>query len=483
MKGAFMRTRTIVALVLALVAVTARHASLAPKSLPKAELIQDVNKLGENAFCRFDFTFGSDSCPDQFTPLATDVAFIGLEPVNGFALWRTDGTRAGTTLIRDVNSIRIFDPLVAGNGVMFFAALDRSGQFGTELWRSDGTFNGTVMVADLNPGPASSQGPSPQMLNAAGMLYFLASDGVSGFELWKIEAGRSVPGTGLLPRPQLVKDIYPGPGHGAPQAFAFAGSTLFFVAQDPEQGFELWKSDGTSEGTVLVKDVLPGAESSIPYPIVPFGDRVLFSTDLSDDEARSGLWISDGTEAGTLRLESPPFVSNIIVAGHRAFFLSWTDETGPEWGVTDGTVAGTHVIDARPGPEGLGDSYWFAALGNNLIFSPTDGDRPGTAFEPWISDGTVEGTRLLKDIEPGVFSSDAKYFTVVGGLAFFSAFDTAHGAELWVTDGTTEGTRLVKDLNHGPGSAFPRSLRSIRGALYMSADDGVHGFEPWKVTP
>ena len=71
----------------------------------------------------------------------------------------------------------------------------------------------------------------------------------------------------------------------------------------------------------------------------------------------------------------------------------------------------------------------------------------------------------------------------MGNLVFFSAFDTAHGNELWVTDGTTEGTRLVKDLNHGPGSAFPRSLRNIRGVLYMSADDGVHGFEPWKVTP
>ena len=288
-----MRTGTFVALPIALVVFTTHEASLAPRALPKAELIQDVNKVGESGFCRFDYTFGSDSCPEQFTPLATDVAFLALDP-NGFALWRTDGTRAGTTLIRDVNSIRIYNPIVAGNGVMFFVAQDRSGQFGTELWRSDGTFNGTVMVADLNPGPASSQGPSPQMLNAGGVLYFLATDGVSGGELWKIEAGRSVPGTGLLPRPQLVKDIYPGPGPGGAGPLAFAGSTLFFGAQDPEHGVELWKTDGTTEGTVLVKDILPGPESSTPFQIVPFGDRVLFTTYLYDDQARSGLWISDG---------------------------------------------------------------------------------------------------------------------------------------------------------------------------------------------
>ena len=478
-----MRTRTIVALVLALVALTAQRASLASRALPKAELIRDLNKLGELGFCRTGSTFGTDSCPEEFTPLAIDVAFMAFDPINGFALWRTDGTRAGTALIRDVNSIRIFNPITAGNGVIFFAALDRSGQFGTELWRSDGTYNGTVMVADLNPGPASSLGPGVQMLNAAGMLYFLADDGVHGFELWKIEAGRSVPGTGLLPRPQLVKDIYPGPGPGSPQGFALAGSTLFFLAQDPDHGAELWKSDGTSEGTVMVKDILPGAESSAPFPIVAFGDRVLFSTQLFDDEARRGLWVSDGTEAGTVRLASPPFVSNIVAAGNRAFFFAFTDEAGPEWGVTDGTVAGTHVIDALPGPEGLGDSPWVAALGNKLIFSPANGDQQATSFEPWISDGTVEGTRLLKDIEPGFFSSAPREFTTVGDLVFFSAFDTAHGTELWVTDGTTEGTRLVKDLNHGPGDAFPVLLRNIRGVLYMRADDGVHGFEPWKVTP
>ena len=114
----------------------------------------------------------------------------------------------------------------------------------------------------------------------------------------------------------------------------------------------------------------PGVVRSHPNRAVRRPGAVLHL--FAADESRSGLWISDGTEAGTLRLESQPFVSNIIAAGNRAFFLSFTDETGPELGVTDGTVAGTHVIDARPGPEGLGDSYWFAALGNNLIFSPTE---------------------------------------------------------------------------------------------------------------
>jgi ELWxxDGT repeat protein len=373
--------------------------------------------------------------------------------------------------------------VIAGNGVMFFSARDDAGRYGSELWRSDGTAAGTAMVADINPGPAGSQTNSGVgMINGGGMLYFSANDGVSGFELWKIEAGRTVPGTGEPPQPRLVKDIYPGPGGSSPQDFAYAGSTLFFLAYDPDHGGELWKSDGTADGTVMVKDIVPGPGSSFPDSLVAFGERVLFSTYTFDDESVIGLWISDGTEAGTMQIKPEAGDPDIVVAGNRAFLSGWTPDTGFELWVTDGTVAGTHPIDALPGPEGLEPWSWRAALGNNLIFTATNPSVPGH-FEPWISDGTVEGTRLLKDIEPGPLGTGPRQHTVVGDLVFFSAWDSAHGDELWVTDGTTEGTRLVKDINRGPASASPGYLRSIRGVLYLRANDELHGFEPWKVTP
>ena len=475
-----MRNRTIVVLALALVALSGRHVSLASRPLPVAELIADLNKKSLSGFCRFN-DFGTDSCPEDFNALGTDVAFIAVEPINGFALWRTDGTAKGTKVIRDINSIRIFD-FASGNGVLFFTGFDRSGQFGIELWRTDGTFNGTVMVADINPGPASGLPNFLTMVNAGGMLYFTANDGVSGSELWKIEAGRSVPGTNLLPRPQLVKDIYPGPGQGGPSSFALAGSTVFFMAQDGVHGFELWKTDGTAAGTVLVKDILPGPESSFPQ-LIAFGDRVIFTTEYRDG-VDGGLWISDGTASGTVSLGTPPFAGEVVVAGNRAFFRANTEETGDELWVTDGTVAGTHVIDAIPGPGGLSPN-WSAPLGNSLVFSPTGDVDPTTAVaEPWITDGTVEGTRQLKEIEPGPLISGARQYITVRDVVFFIAFDSRHGEELWVTDGTTEGTRLVRDINHGPGDSNPRVFQGrVGGSLYMSANDGVHGFEPWKVTP
>src|SRR5882672_7057292 len=78
-------------------------------------------------------------------------------------------------------------------------------------------------------------------------LFFAASDGVSGVELWKTN-GTDV-GT------VLVKDINPGPGNSAPLGFTVFNGALYFAANDGASGFELWKTDGTPGGTLLVKDI------------------------------------------------------------------------------------------------------------------------------------------------------------------------------------------------------------------------------------
>jgi ELWxxDGT repeat protein len=57
--------------------------------------------------------------------------------------------------------------------------------------------------------------------------------------------------------PFLVKDINPGAFNSYPQSLTVVGNTLFFTAYDGVNGFELWKSDGTAAGTVLVKDIRP----------------------------------------------------------------------------------------------------------------------------------------------------------------------------------------------------------------------------------
>src|SRR5690606_1067642 len=96
----------------------------------------------------------------------------------------------------------------------------------------------------------------------------------------------------------------------------------------------------------------------------------------------------------------------------------------------------------------------------------------------WISDGTTQGTKLLKDIQPGAGGSDPSGFVVHNGELYFTATTLQYGSELWKTDGTTAGTTLVKDVRvgHTLGSE-PGYLGSFNGYLYFTASsDGFNTF-------
>jgi ELWxxDGT repeat protein len=136
------------------------------------------------------------------------------------------------------------------SGTLFFSADD--GNVGHELWKSDGTPGGTVLVRDINP--ASGHSYPRHLANVNGTLFFAANDGTRGHELWKSD-GTS---TGTV----LVKDIRPGPtglNSSNPYSLTNVVGRLFFIANDGTNGRELWISDGTSTGTVLVKDINQGA--------------------------------------------------------------------------------------------------------------------------------------------------------------------------------------------------------------------------------
>src|SRR5262249_60875323 len=92
----------------------------------------------------------------------------------------------------------------------------------------------------------------------------------------------------------LVKDITPGAGSGFPGNLTSVNGTLFFTATDPATGTELWKRDGTAAGTVLVKDVTPGSGSSSPTNLSNAGGTLYFSTFTT-----GGFWKCDGNTAGT----------------------------------------------------------------------------------------------------------------------------------------------------------------------------------------
>ncbi len=378
-------------------------------------------------------------------------------------LWITDGTAAGTRIVKVFAGSAISQLIMVGARVYF--SVD-DGVHGQELWSSDGTAAGTVLVADINPG---ATGSFPTfMTNVNGTVFFEASDGIHGIELWRTDGNAA--GT------TMVKDILPGAGSSMLAGpFVDLNGTLFFVAQDGLNGAELWKSDGTAAGTVMVKDINPGAANSFPAVLTNVNGTLFFVAD--DGTHGTELWKSDGTVAGTVLVKDiNPGGSSIIgfpfASINGTVFFDATDGTnGAELWKSDGTAAGTVMVkDINPG---AGDSFpeFFINANGTLLFAASDGVN---GFELWRSDGTAAGTMMVKDIDPGASGSIfSQPFVNINGTVFFDATDGTSGFELWKTDGTAAGTMMVKDIVAGAGNSFPEKLTNVNGVLEFYAFDGT----------
>ena len=195
----------------------------------------------------------------------------------------------------------------------------------------------------------------------------------------------------------MVKNIA-GSGSSNPTHLTAVGNTLYFRASDGTNGIELWKSDGTASGTVMVKDINSGSSNSGPDYLTVIGNTLYFRAD--DGTNGVELWKSDGTESGTV------MVKNIN--------------------------------------SGSGSSIptYLTAVGNTLYFRAFDGTN---GIELWKSDGTASGTAMVQDIYSGSSSSGPAYLTAIGNTLYFSADDGTNGsncgllveaavqAEAWLT--------------------------------------------------
>ena len=416
---------------------------------------------------------------DEFVYLNTDLYILnGNDGVWGKELWVSDGTASGTKLLKDIFPGQgDSDPsglLEVGGDVVFFGA--DNGVAGKELWKTDGTQAGTALVKDINPGAAAS---SPNWLHAAaGVVFFSADDGVHGKELWKTDGTDA--GT------VLVKDINPGATGSTPQNLQHIGNSwekLLFTADDGVHGRELWVSDGTPAGTVLVKDILPGVGEGYPsdpyYPLS--GMYAYFRAD--DGVNGKQLWESDGTTAGTkMYLVNPAgdsFPTSMYLLGNKLIFAATDAAHGQElWSVTPGDYDGATLLkDINPGPAN-GNPYAFALADPLMVFVGNDGVH---GAEPWRTDGTTAGTQMIKDINPGASDGSISWGDMASTFftAVFFATDGIHGAEPWVTDGWDTGTAMLQDVCPGAAGSDPVGARFAHHRVWFRANDGVHGAEPW----
>src|SRR5690606_14222900 len=258
------------------------------------------------------------------------------------------------------------------------------------------------------------------------------------------------------------------------------GDTLFFAADDGVHGSELWKTDGTTAGTVLVRDISSGGAGSDIDSLFAFGNKLLFQAD--DDIHNSELWISDGTEAGTQMVLD---INSVGGSSPRAFveldgvvYFVATDGFSATYGrevwKTDGTAAGTTIaIDMLPGSDGSSPSSLAVADGA-LYFSyeTVDGD-----VRLAKSDGTPAGTETIADLDPTSADDridDPTGLPDPGHLAFMGSTD-ANGEEPWASDGTAAGARMLIDITPGAARSRPGAWTALDGALYFIAENAAGG--------
>ncbi|RYU95116.1 ELWxxDGT repeat protein [Emticicia agri] len=401
-------------------------------------------------------------------------------------------------LISDLkgNNYNANEQLVIIGSTVYFRADD--GISGQELWKSDGTAAGTAIVKDINPLGGSSN--LRELTKAGNTLFFIAFDYNTGYELWK--------SNGTAAGTTIVKDIAPSSESSLPLNLTAFGSTLYFSVYNNSQ---LWKSDGTAAGTVMVKTF--SANSSVTKIIS--GGNILYFTVTNYTNNTEQLWKTNGTEAGTLMLKEFVFsIYSYVFSGNTLFFNASDGVTGVELWKSNGSVVGTVlVVDLNEGEYGSSPGYltelngliYFSAMDS---FYKSDGTAAGTQqisnrdayyltkvngslyfvdyedeFTIYKSNGTAGGTILLKKFERyDNQTTNFRFFGLADGSVYFVAKEYEHGEELWTTNGTPAGTLLEDDLRPGIYSGFPNNFSVDGSTVYFTATNGVAGYELWKKT-
>jgi ELWxxDGT repeat protein len=393
--------------------------------------------------------------------------------VNGHELWKSNGTAAGTVLVKDLtpgpDGSNDGDPeeYLPGqmheftniNGILFFVAYQN---YDLMLWKSNGTAAGTVAFQPLQRSGWDYARPQFSKVNNS-VLYFNAV--YPNYEnlqyyLWRMDLNSTTP--------VVVKEFDLPEDHDLNQLMVTMHNKVFFNGLEVGGGgYKLFRSDGTTAGTVSIMDVYNASNSSNPSGFANINNLTVFTAqERQYDEG--GIWRTDGTPTGTFRLhKAPGSVQALASTPTTAYFMSYESNFKYELWKTDGSLAGTAALKSftRYDVEN-------ATTVNNLMFFSFYSDG-----KLWRTDGTAAGTILLADVH------DIMQIYGGGSVLYFVVRTEANHIELWRSNGTTTGTFSIKQIatDTPPSPAWARqNFAYLNGILYFLANDLVHGFEVWR---
>ncbi len=340
-------------------------------------------------------------------------------------LWKTNGTPEGTMLVKKFAYPNEPMDLVNVNGTLFFSGV--STNEGRELWKSTGNYAGTVRVKDIQPGISSSE--PMDLTNVNGTLFFAALYPGHGRVVVKSDGTEA----GTI----MVKPGNSAYEYSSPRKFIAMNGELFFLGTNPTTGVELYKTDGTPAGTIRLTDIR--TYDNTPVDLTSYDDigalhvaggRLYFSA--KADDTTWDLWSSDGTTQGTVKIFDVPATGIVnwlkVLNGKFYFTMITSDPAEAKLYATDGTYAGTEMIKTLPSGRGTSAS---AVLDDVLYFE-------GGPQNIWRTDGSACGTFMVSastgsylkvaDISQMVVNKDRRLV--------FTASDLNIGTELFKLDMT-----------------------------------------------
>ncbi|MCA9158503.1 MAG: choice-of-anchor J domain-containing protein, partial [Planctomycetales bacterium] len=448
-------------------------------------------------------------------PVAGTLYFAADDRIHGSELWVSDGTAAGTRLVRDLNpgsaSSKPSHFVSAGSTAVFVAD---DGINGLQVWRSDGTFEGTWRIANVVP--EQEWATEISIVAFDGSVYFIASVGSYQFGMWRVSPNER--------DAQFVTYFTAG---AFKELELVAGKERMYI----NGGDAIWTSDGTAEGTVALPNTAWSTnlfeatdgtlyytsndaiwkldENSSPVNLTPSGygsisfrgtqwteaaGKIFFEgTERLIDSSRTELWLTDGTSQGTLPLTvsqsyNPPV--ELKSFDGQLFFASYTSEL---W-KSDGSQEGTVVVKDFEGWFSLRD---FVVFDGKLFFlANTDTD----GFALWSSDGTAGGTSVVKmfnDKLQDFYLFESVRLTASDERLYISTIEDGLGRQLWVSDGKEIGTERITSYDLGTGGTSLRSIISFNNQLVFTGKnpnndgsdivwtvlDDVEGLETLRTSP
>jgi ELWxxDGT repeat protein len=369
-------------------------------------------------------------------PVETGAVFNMSSIDHGEELWFSDGTPAGTRLLKDITpgpqGSFMSVSMSAGTRVTFTTGTEASRD---KLWFTDGTEAGTAMVLDTQGLLGENVEAGIHLLGPAngGLLFRLHSSYASPGELWFSDG--TAEGTHELALLEQGWDLPSIP-------FQEQGGHAYFLGG----GNKLWRSDGTVDGTVFIVD---------PATFAPGGS--LRDFEVADSRLYLNISLGGGSELWTCSLQgtdpvllSPApwfWIDAMKSAGDRLVFEIKTDDGEAELWTSDGTPQGTLNLPVDPGQ---GQGFFFSGDLVEYKGAVYFGVHPDdTRRVLWRTDGTPQGTR------PAPLPKKAGSFAwvvgpqAVGGLLYLEMYK-GNKRDLWTTDGTAKGTRPV---NSGRGAS------------------------------